>query len=264
MSIKSFLTLCFTIFFSFQCQTTSQSSGGSSSPKENVIQSKLGIIATYINSGKLRTALKEMNQLKRFESDRHDVQLMDGLVHLALDNYIKAEQGFKNSYKLKKTIPALLNLSSVYLKWRKIPKAIKALKMIESKLETQKYQFPERVYLNLGIAHVHSKQYDQAREYFHKSVQENPTYHVGWVQLGKQYQRKGKTKEALKAFRKGVQFCKNCIEPNVALSKFFLKNKNYVESVKLLTSYLKQKKIDGRHRKIAGKLLKFSRKKFLR
>ncbi len=261
-SILRFFVFCFTLMMLVHCQTIETAKKNDS--KSKVLQSKIGIIVSYINSGNLRTALKEVKQLKRYWSDHHDVYLIDGLIHLALDNNNKAEQAFKRSYEIKESISPLLNLSSVYLKSKKYTSAIQTLKKIEGQMESEKYKFPERVYLNLGIAYSHQNDHVNSVKYLKRSVEENPTYHMGWVELGREYESKGKRRSALESYKKGVQFCKNCIEPTAELSKFYLRNNKNIESVKLLTRFLKFKKIDKRHKKIVHRLLKVSRKKFLR
>ena len=251
-------TLCFAVITS----TTSCSAltGKKSVSKKQILDSEMGIIVSYINSGETRLALNRINSARKEHPNNSDLMNLMRLTQMALKNSLVAAKYFKMAYKKDPKAHSLLNLSSAYLTLKKYGLARKSLaKALSTDLE---YDKKERIYHNIAFTYQKQKKYTQAIKFYKKALSVEPTYHKSWQELANNYEASKQRTKALHAYKKARDFCQNCFAPNLALAKAYLRRKNKTTALKTMKNFLKIESISAVDQKKARQSISsISRKK---
>ena len=85
-------------------------------------------------------------------------------------------------------------------------------------IERKKYTLMEKVYLNLGLSFLQEKNCKKAVPHFQSALDIDPTYAAPYFNLGKCQASAGDLAGARSSFRRAVDFCPNCLDPQLELA----------------------------------------------
>jgi len=201
--ILKFITISFLAFVMVSCLTKT---------KKNMdeIIAYQGLAAEYIAQNDFQKALHELKRIERKDAENVKTLNLIGLVYLGLEKIKPAARYFARVVKLDPEFDAArLNLGICYLEMGKLTKAIYSFKKINLRL----YEYPEKVYNNLGIAYYRLKEYKKAKIAFEQAVVESPIFYPSYLYLGKVELAKDRVKSAIKVFKMAKQYCRSCLDP---------------------------------------------------
>ena len=226
--------------------------------KNEIINTKIILIQSHLNKGKLQSALKLAQNIHKKHPDNHSTLRIMGIVSLALGNEQSALYFFKKSYKSKKSSSTLLNLSSLYINKGNLSLARKMLVKI---IKDKKYPSPERAYHNIGYSYEVEKDYSKAIKYYKRSLATNPYYYLSAVSLAEVYKNLDKYKNAYIYAKKAKKYCPLCYKPIEILAWHHTKNKDTKKLSKIINQYLSQEDISSQNKKRGKHLLSLINKK---
>ncbi len=234
--------------------------GKKSVSKQQILDSEMGIIMSYLNSGETRLALTRIENARKKYPKNPDLLNLMGLSQMALTNSNVAIKYFKMAYKQDPMAHTLLNLSSAYLTLKKYKSARNALNQA-IRIEPE-YSHRERIYHNIAYTHQKERNYKNAIKYYRKALAINPTYHKSWQEIAQSYESLKQNKKAIYAYQKARNFCENCYSPNLALTKAYLRMNQPRSAIKTIRKYLNIEGISAVDEKKARNVLtKLSRSK---
>lgn len=223
--------------------------------EDEALKSEKGIIVTYINSGELSVALRRLRlSLDKYPNDSELNNLM-GLVQLSLKNYKSSLDYFQRSYQIEPKPLVELNISSAMIETGDHKGARTILARLIKTPKDKGYQYKERLYHNLAFSYQKTKNYTTAIRLYKKALEENPTYHMSWQNMGQCYEFLKNTKLALDSYQKAKLNCFGCYEPITLLVDFHLNNNNTQAAVKELQDYLGVSSADARSINLAKQRL---------
>jgi Tfp pilus assembly protein PilF len=228
------------------------------SNKTKIINTKIILIQSHLNKGKLQSALKLAKNIYKKHPNDHSTLRTMGIVSLALGNEKNALYFFKKSYKSKKSSSTLLNLSSLYINKGKL---YLARKMLVKIIKDTKYSSPERAYHNLGYSYEVEKKYQKAIKYYKKSLIINPYYYLSAISLAEVYKNLAKYKSAYIYAKKATKYCPLCYKPIEILAWYYTKNKDKKKLAKIINQYLSQEDISSQNIKRGNNLLSLANRK---
>jgi len=230
------------------------------SKKNEILASEMLLIQKFLDRGQAEKAWNAMRSIYPKYPEKPEILNLTGLIHLALDNNLKAIRVFRKSFKLKPKTSTGLNLSSAYISYGNYQKARKILvQLIKS---GQSYKYPERLWHNLALTWEKQKNHRKALRYYKKGLKANPTYVLSLTRVGDIYLKTKKKAQAVRYYSKASQFCPGCFEPVNSLVSVWLSDGKYSQAVSLLRKFLskEQKDILPKERKKARSLLRLAQK----
>lgn len=245
------ISLSFTIT---ACQSTN--SGNSAEVEEKLIETKIKIIQSKLDSGKAMQALFEAEPLYKKFPNNPKVLTIIAFTDLALKNNMRAVINLKKVYQSEKTASSALNLSSAYIASKNYDKA---LAVIDEgiKLGTAiKYKNISRLYHNKGHIYELKGQEELAISEYKQALYHSPGYILTIKNLANLLEKQSKHAEALMMYRRYSYACAACYEPISKIVSHDIKIKNYAEAKSLLKNFLENRYADSKDKRHAHKLLK--------
>ncbi len=247
--IAKFVIISITSLILTSCQTTQ-------SKQDDIdLESEKGIIVSYINSGEQQTALKRLRKILATQPQDAELQNLMGIVQLSLKNYQRAIQHFEMSYKADPKPLVKLNISSAYIEMGNH----KAARVILAKLAKDEgpgsYTMKERLYHNLGYSYETTDNFDTAIKMYKKAIEENPAYHMSWLQLGRVYEKQKNIPKAVESLERALEFCQSCLEPAEELFMVHMSNGKVLQAKATLQKYLASDDISTFNKTRARQLL---------
>ncbi|MBI2601990.1 MAG: tetratricopeptide repeat protein [Deltaproteobacteria bacterium] len=253
MRYQSFLNLLVwgSLFLSVSCQTGSETR---QDKLQEIVDTKLGFAQKQIDAGKPEHALQVLRPLLREFPKDAKVHNMAGIAFLALAKPIRAQSFFKAAYKLEKSPSYALNLSSALLAAGSFSSAHKLLKA----LLDGSYEYKERIYHNMALVMENEGKTDEAIHLYSTALDENPSYFLSNIRLGKLYDQTKRPRLALSAFQQASKTCVVCFEPVHEIVMLYLKAKAPEKAKKVLLDFVANKEVAKEDRESAQKLLKLA------
>jgi Tfp pilus assembly protein PilF len=236
----------------FACQTSKSQEETRNSAELRATQIQL--IKTSLDQGRPQEALQELRPLLKTAPEDPLLQSLMGFTQLALRNTTKAVGHMRKAYKLAPTTPNGLNLTAALIEIGQLDQASKILNGLKSTAET--YDFPERIYHNLGYVEEKQKRFKTALQYYERALKENPTFYPSLVQIGRVHFSQEKHGLALQFLRKAMDYCHVCLEP-VELSVYsYMKLGQVAHARETLQKYQNVRGVEGPDKVKAGNMLK--------
>lgn len=222
---------------------------------EQALETQKSIIINHLNRGEPDKAFAELRPAMQKFPDNVDLKTLMGLTQLALRNPRNAVKFLKEANEQDSNSTTVLNLSSAYIENGQNVAALKLLKKHIKSGDLTEYQYPERIYHNVGLAYLRLKKSKGAMINFRKALDQNPKFYLSLMQIGDLYSKKSNHKTARKFYRKALPACGNCFEAVQVLSKSYLSEGNRNGAGSVLKSYASNKKLPNELRVKAQKLI---------
>lgn len=251
MKITMFLLAMIYFFAATGCTTTETDKKLST---EDAIKTEIGVIVNYMNSGDVRTALSRLKVAIRKNPNHLDLNTLMGLLQLSVENNGMAVKYFRKAHKIKPSAQTKFNVATAFIQSKATRQARSVFANILKKYPNYKHK--DRVFHNIGYSYAIENKAKKATKYYLKATQENPAYHLSWLQLGKVYGKTGQQAKAISAMRKSVKYCQACAETNFALYDLYFKNGKILQARKLIKNYLGNDNLDPRTQAKAQSLLR--------
>ena len=186
-------------------------------------------IVTLYNQGDFSNGIKRCENI--FDSNKTNPIFLYifGLFHHSLSNQEKAISLYKKSLEIKPDyIDALVSLGRLH---------------VESDFEESFFNFNMALQLNeqsvdilncLGDLHFKYEKYEQAKEYFHKALNQNQSDNISMSNLGICLYRLGDTENAITNLQKSLEIEPNYISALNNLAVIYMDLENYQEGLDLL------------------------------
>ena len=186
-------------------------------------------IVTLYNQGDFSNGIKRCENI--FDSNKTNPIFLYifGLFHHSLSNQEKAISLYKKSLEIKPDyIDALVSLGRLH---------------VESDFEESFFNFNMALQLNeqsvdilncLGDLHFKYEKYEQAKEYFHKALNQNQSDNISMSNLGICLYRLGDTENAITNLQKSLEIEPNYISALNNLAVIYMDLENYQEGLGLL------------------------------
>ncbi|MEN9824394.1 MAG: hypothetical protein RI953_139 [Pseudomonadota bacterium] len=185
-------------------------------PETRNQQASLELARQMVGQGEYQRAVQFLLQRSKAEDAPTEVHMLLGLALLGLNNPEGALRSFSNALRLEPANDdARLNLAYTQILLGRQKDARLALGEI---IKRGKYQFMERVHLNIGLTYFEEKRCDRAIPEFRAALEIDPTYSAPYFNIGKCQMSTGRLQEARASFQRAVDFCPGCIEPQLELA----------------------------------------------
>lgn len=222
-----------------------------------LIETRLNFAQKQIDSGQPENALQVLRPLLREAPKLAKVHNMAGIAFLALSKLKRAQSFFNAAYRLEKNPSYALNLSSALIAAGSFASAKKLLAAL---LNEGSYAYKERIYHNYAYIMESEGNTEEAIRTYNKALDENPSYFLSNLRLGKLYEQKKRPHQALSAFQQAAKVCAVCYEPVREIAMFHLKAKVPDQAKKVLNEFLANKEVTAADKASAEKLLKLASK----
>ncbi len=239
------------------CQSFQPSAELKDSNNQKIIETNLTFAQKQIDAGQPQNALQTLRPLVRSFPQNPSLLNMVGLSYLALSNAAYARNYFQQAYAIDKDPMYALNLSSALIAEGSF---VEAESVLQKLLKEKSYPYSERVYHNYALLFEKRKKYRKAVSYYTKAVNENPSYYLSHLRLGKIYQLERNRTSAKLAYEKAANACSLCFEPVQEASLIYLDEGNFKKASALLQHFLANKEISSDNRSQARSLLGLAQK----
>lgn len=151
-------------------------------------------------------AMAEAVRAEKLDSQNAEIQNFLGLLYVQRRELDKAEKYFRRSIKLDpKYSEAQNHLCALYIERENYDQAIAhCTKAVENVM----YGTPERAYHNMGIAYQRKGNTKQAIEAYRKGLIHNRNFVMSLKSLGKLYFNQGNYKKAVRTLGRAAKVCK--------------------------------------------------------
>ena len=171
-----------------------------------------------------------------------------GLVQLALKNPNRGLFHLRAAVKINPTTAYSLNLSSALMDTGNFSDAQKVLKSALKRKESPPYPYKERIYHNLGVIAEKGKHFNLAEQFYKKSLEENPTYYLSQLQLGRVFLTTNQRERAIETLESAATTCPACYAPVDSLVVLYVKKKQLQKAITLLDSFEKNERVPAADR----------------
>lgn len=156
--------------------------------------------------GKNPVALTELGMAEELDPDNPVIQNNLGLAYLARKKIDLAEVHIRKAISINKNYSdARNNLGRVLIESGRHQDAIEQFKIV---IQDLKYEFPERPYVNMGIAYFNLANYNVAQTYFIKAIEYQRENCFAQAYLGRTFYELKDYKRATEQLDKAVTFCR--------------------------------------------------------
>ena len=244
MKIKHLILLILIPFINY-CVTDSREAD----QLEKLLISQIDLAKQQLNAGAPGRAIATIRPAwQKFPND-YRVATIYGLVQLALGNSVEAAKILSKACSERPSAQCSLNLSSALIRSGKVNRARKIIRNALRKFP--KYDYPERLWHNLGLSYEYEKKRKAALRFYNRSLKINPTYYLSLVQKAKIMHNDGKRKQADFNFHRAAQFCPTCFEPIKFLAASELAKGHKGKAMKRINNFLGEKGISKKDRRQA-------------
>lgn len=225
--------------------------------EENLLESQKSLAISLLNAGNPNAAFKAMRPLVDAFPKDAEVQNLMGLTQLALKNTDRAVGYFTRAYKLDASTAIALNLSAALIDGKRYGEATKLVKRLIAKEESSpNYAYRERLYHNLGLIAERQNNLVEAEKNYRIALEENPTFYLSTLSLGRLYDRTKRTDLARVKFEQAHEICPTCYDAVDALSKHYISSNRGDLAVNVLLQFNKNESLSEMDRTKAAELLK--------
>jgi type IV pilus assembly protein PilF len=187
----------------------------------------LGINAQ--SAGDVRSALKEFEESLKLDPDFADAHnAIAVLLHLSFDRKDEAEKHYKQALEIRPNFSeAKVNLGNLYLDQGRLDEAIT---LYEQALNDMLYATPYIAETNLGWAYFKKGNSAQAIEHLRAAVTQNPSFCLGYKDLGLVQDSRGDLAAACTEFGRFVQACPKVPEAHQLLGSCLVRQGHAAEA----------------------------------
>jgi type IV pilus assembly protein PilF len=191
---------------------------------------KMGL--AYLNSDTDYLAIVEFEKAIAI-NDRDDrVYYAIGTFYIKKNRPRDAEKYIKKAIEINPENLEYQNaLATLLAAQNKTLEAITTWKKIE---DNPKLATPELVYYNMALAYMQLGQFQEAENYFKRSIEANPRVLTTYMTLSEMFIKAGKTSEAEKTLMDLLNISPTFNPARVKLAKLFIKKGNYEKAIGLL------------------------------
>lgn len=223
------------IFCIASCQTL-EPKASRESPE---VRNHLSAAYSFIDGGQAGAAMKELRPLIDRYPDDPEINNLYGLTQLALNNPTRALTHFRKAVKSEPSSTNMLNLSSALIETGNLSEAQKVLKKALQLVENPPYPYRERIHHNLGLIAERGKRLSVAEKHYRTALEENPTYYLSQLQLGRVLVATGQTARGIEQLESANRTCPACFAPVDALVAQYVKQKKPQKAFALLEAFEK-------------------------
>jgi len=174
----------------------------SKTEKRSEAQKYLRLGQINYEQGKTLEAIEALQKAIAIDGRLAEAHDYLGLIYLQQSDLKQARREFKKAIGINPYYTdGYNNLGIVY---REQGKFDKAMTSFEKALQDKAYRTPERIQLNIAYTWMARGDATAAIRHFEQAVSLNPKYPLGYLGLGKAYQKAGRAEQAEKSFRKVV------------------------------------------------------------
>jgi tetratricopeptide (TPR) repeat protein len=193
------------------------------------------LIQIYLENGNPSDALEKINELKEWEKENPEVNLLKGTALAQLGKIKEAEKLFDAA--LEKTeedkVDILINISIAFENARKYKLAIKYLK---SALELEPDNLS--VLYDLGFYYERLHNYSASIEFYNKYLDEDPFSDNVWYNLGVVYYKISKPLKALEAYDYTIAMNPSYASAYFNKANLYANDGDYLNAVKVYLEFL--------------------------
>lgn len=219
------------------------------------LETQREIVINYLNRGEPERALKEVRPMLAERPEDADLLSLMGLTQMALRNPARAGVFLEKAYQVNPSPTTALNLSSSYLEQNQPQKAITLLSKLFSDDGVGAYDFPERLYHNLGLAYEKLRKYQTAEINYRKALEDNPVFYLTLMQLGLLNEKMRRPLPARQYFLRARKVCMKCYEPVAALANNYIQSNQADLALSLVRGYQQRKDLNPNTRLSAQRLV---------
>lgn len=202
-------------------------------------QASLELARQMVGQGEYQRAVHFLLPRSRTENAPLEVHMLLGLSLLGLNNPATAMKSFRTVLSADPANDdARLNLGYTLILQGDHKEARRLFGEIQKR---KKYEFPERVHLNIGLSYMQEKRCDLAIPEFTAALDADPTYSAPYFNLGKCHLRSGRLEEARASFQRAVDFCPGCLDPQMELASVSYRLGDRSKALSQIDSILKGK-----------------------
>ncbi len=224
---------------------------------DKLLETNYNFAQKQIDTGQPEHALQTLRPLLTQFPDKPSLLNMVGLSYLALSNPLRAKIFFQKALNLEKNPTYALNLSSAHIA---LGSYRAAEKLLEPLLKDKTYPYKERLYHNYALTFEKRKNYKKAILLYNKAIDENPSYYLSHIQLGKIYQTTHQKQPAVLSYEKAVRSCPVCFDAVHELVLLLIENKEFSRASTLLSKFMTTKDTSERNKAQAKNLLSLTKR----
>lgn len=173
----------------------------------------------YFKEGKYTPALKELLKALEMNPDDPYTHYTLGLTYMAKEKPGMAVPHFEEAIELKPDYaPAINNLGTAYLALEKWDDAINTFKKLTNDLL---YATPHYPLSNIGFAYYKKGEYETARDYYKKALDQEPSFIIAMYGMGRTQIALGNLKDAMVILKKGEALAPLSPEIQFELGKLY-------------------------------------------
>lgn len=185
-------------------------------PQSRNRAASLELARQLVDQGEYQRAIQFLLPRSRSEGAFAEVHTLLGLSFLGINNPQAAARSFSSALQVDDSDDdARLNLGYTQIVMGEYEESRSTLNKIISR---KRYPLMEKVYLNLGLSFLQEKNCKKAIPYFQSALDIDPTYAAPYYNIGKCQVSVGHLTEAKTSFRRAVDFCPNCLDPQLELA----------------------------------------------
>lgn len=187
--------------------TSACSSANKYANGKELAQVHLQIGTRYLTERNYPSALKELLEAEKYDSNDPIIQNNLGLAYYVRADFEKAKLHLKKAISLDpKYGDARSNYGRLLLDTGHASDAVEEFKSVVNDLT---YPQPEKAKVNLGIAYLSVKKYKDAEKAFVSAIELNKNYCPAYIFLGRSFYDQNEFARAAKRLDQAVAVCKN-------------------------------------------------------
>lgn len=190
-------------------------------PQSRNRTASLELARQLVDQGEYQRAIQFLMPRSRTQDAPAEVHTLLGLAFLGINNPQAAARSFTAALSADESDDdARLNLGYTLIVLGQYSDSRATLEKI---LERKKYPLMEKVYLNIGLSYMQEKNCALALGHFQSALEIDPTYAAPYFNIGRCQTTQGRLTEAKGSFRRAVDFCPNCLDPQLELATVLAK-----------------------------------------
>ena len=205
MTLIRFGGLLGSLFFVFSLLALSGC--GDAELRRDQAQLHLRIGTSHLIKGHYPQALYELLEAEKLDPNDAVIQNNLGLAYFVRKEYSQSEKHIGNALKLDpKYSDARNNLGRIYIELARYDEAILLLAEVTRDLT---YAYPEKAFVNLGLAYMKKGDLTSAQNNFKKSLEANSHFCPAYNYYGQTLFQQTKYEAAIDAFDSALKLCNN-------------------------------------------------------
>jgi type IV pilus assembly protein PilF len=195
---------------------------------------KMGL--AYLEGSKDYMAMKEFEEALKYDPNNGNIHYAISTFYLKRNDLVNAEKYIKKAMEIQPDNPEYINAyASILAAKGNLEEALAAWKKV---LESPTYPTMERVYYNMGYLLYEHSRYNEAKEYFKKSIEVSRTFMLPYLYLYRISQLHNNVDESEKILKKALDNHPLFLPIMFELGKFYFENNRYADAAKQFTKIL--------------------------